>query len=229
MIGAAQGYRVALCIAASVSVERRRILEAMGAEVILTPADQRTDGAIREALRLKEKYPDRYFMPNQFTNPVNIQAHVESTGPEIYQQTDGQVDAFVAGMGTTGTLMGCSLFFRKHAYDVQVVGIEPPMGHRIQGLKNMNESIRPQIYDRSLLDDKIAVQDNEAFQMARYLASQKGIFTGMSGGAAVAGAVRVARRHENGTIVALLPDRGDRYLSTDLFKPAEPLAPSRVA
>lgn len=218
MIGAAKGYRVTLCMAASVSVERRKILEALGAEIVLTPAHERTDGAIRWAHRMLEDEPDKYYMPNQFDNPYNVLAHYETTGPEVFAQTQGEIDVFVAGMGTSGTLMGVSRYLKEHKPRARTVGIEPPLGHRVQGLKNMQESIRPKIYDPAMLDEKLAVVDHEAYDAARRLASREGIFTGMSGGAAVAGALRVARQMRRGTVVALLPDRGDRYLSTDLFQ-----------
>jgi cysteine synthase B len=229
MIGAAQGYRVKLCMAASVSVERRRVLAILGAEVVLTPAQEGTDGAIREAHRLVDAHPEKYFMPNQFENESNILAHYETTGPEIYAQTQAAVDVFVAGMGTTGTLMGVSRCLKEQKPSVRVVGIEPPMGHRIQGLKNMREAIRPKIYDPSMLDEKITVLDHEAFDTTRRLATREGVFVGMSSGAAVAGALRVARQMRRGTVVVLLPDRGDRYLSTDLFRPACEEPASRVA
>lgn len=221
MIGAARGYSVKLCMAASVSIERRSVLEALGAKVVLTPAREGTDGAIRQAHRLVAASPDEYFMPNQFENECNILAHYESTGPEVFAQTEGKIDVFVAGMGTTGTLMGVSRYLKEQKRSVNVVGIEPPMGHRIQGLKNMKEAIRPQIYDPSMLDEKIAVADDEAFEMTRRLAQREGIFAGMSSGAAVAGALRLARGMAHGTVVALLPDRGDRYLSTELFQSAK--------
>jgi cysteine synthase B len=219
MIGAAKGYRVKLCMPACVSIERQRILEALGADVVLTPANQGTDGAIREAHRLLESDPDKYYMPNQFENENNILAHYDSTGPEVFSQTNGEVDVFVAGMGTTGTLMGVARYLKERKPEVKIVGVEPRLGHKIQGLKNMQESIRPGIYDESALDEKINVDDEEAFDLTRLLALKEGIFVGMSSGAAVAGALRVAERMTSGTIVALLPDRGDRYLSTTLFTP----------
>lgn len=220
MIGAARGYRVKLCMAASVSVERRRVLEALGAEIVLTPAHERTDGAIRVARRMAREEPGHYYLPNQFDNPANVAAHYESTGPEIYAQTGGEVDVFVAGVGTSGTLMGVARYLKERKSQVRIAGVEPPMGHRIQGLKNMQESIRPGIYDPAAMDDHVTVVDHEAYQAARRLAAEEGIFVGMSSGAAVAGALRIARTMRRGTIVALLPDRGDRYLSTDLFQPA---------
>jgi cysteine synthase B len=157
-------------------------------------------------------------MPNQFVNANNVLAHYETTGPEIFSQTDGEIDVFVAGMGTTGTLMGTNRFLKEKKPEVRTVGIEPPEGHSIQGLKNMNEAIVPEIYDREMLDEKITIGDGEAFETTRLLAGKEGIFVGMSSGAAVAGALRVADKMASGTIVAILPDRGDRYLSTTLFR-----------
>lgn len=218
MIGAAKGYRVKLCMPECVSTERQRTLQALSAEVILTPAREGTDGAIRKARQLLEAEPETYYMPNQFENPNNTLAHYETTGPEIFAQTAGEVDVFIAGMGTTGTLMGVKQFLREKKPQVKVIGVEPPEGHSIQGLKNMTESIVPRIYDPHLLDEKMTVDDGEAFETTRLLAAREGIFVGMSSGAAVAGALRAAKDMKHGTIVALLPDRGDRYLSTTLFR-----------
>jgi cysteine synthase B len=218
MIGAARGYRVKLCMPACVSTERQMVLQALGAEVVLTPARESTDGAIREAHRLLAEAPDRYFMPNQFDNPWNVRSHYETTGPEIWSQTGGELDVFVAGMGTTGTLMGVAQFLRERKPAVRIVGVEPTQGHTIQGLKNMQEAIRPTIYEEARLDEKLTVEDGEAFEVTRLLATREGIFVGMSSGAAVAGALRVAERMPEGTVVVVLPDRGDRYLSTTLFR-----------
>ncbi len=217
MIGAAKGYRVKLFMPECVSVERRLILKAFGAEIVLTPPEEGTDGAIKRARELVSEESDRYYMPDQFRNENNVLAHYETTGPEIFRQTGGDVDVFVAGMGTTGTLMGAGRYLKEKMPEIKIIGVEPPIGHKIQGLKNMNESIVPDIYDPSLLDGKITVDDGEAFEMARLLATKEGIFVGMSSGAAVAGAFKVAERMESGNIVAILPDRGDRYLSTALF------------
>ena len=218
MIGAAMGYRVTLCMPECVSSERRHTLEAYGAEIILTPAKEKTDGAIRIARDMMASNPDRYFMPDQFSNPHNPQSHYETTGPEILRQTDGALDAFVAGMGTGGTLMGMSRFLRESSPNTKVIGIEPTGGHTIQGLKNMDESMVPEIYDRSMLDKKLTVVDADAFGTARRLATEEGLLVGMSSGAAVAGALQYAATIDKGTIVVLLPDRGDRYLSTTLFR-----------
>jgi len=157
-------------------------------------------------------------MPNQFQNEDNIQAHYMTTAPEILSQTDGHVDVVVAGMGTTGTLMGLSRFFKEQKPGVRIIGVEPFPGHAIQGLKNMEEAIVPPIYNPTMLDDKLMVEDGEAFEIARLLVTREGIFIGMSSGAAVAAALRIARTIDSGTIVVILPDRGDRYLSTTLFR-----------
>lgn len=218
MLGAARGVPVTLTMPACVSEERRAVLAAFGAEVLLTPAEEGTDGAIRVARAMAAEHPDRYFMPDQYSNPANPLAHYETTGPEIWRQTDGAVDAFVAGMGTSGTLMGTGRFLKERKPGLRVVGVEPRLGHRVQGLKNMREAIVPPIYEPARLDLKLTVQDEAAFEMARALARHEGLFVGMSSGAAAAGAVEVARTMEEGTVVVLLPDRGDRYLSTNLFR-----------
>lgn len=218
MIGAARGYRVRLVMPDCVSLERQHILEAYGADVVLTPGCEGTDGAIVTARRILEEEPERYFMPDQFNNPNNVLAHYETTGPEVYAQTDGEVDVFVAGMGTTGTLMGAGRYLKEKNPRIRVIGVEPPRGHRIQGLKNMEESLVPGIYDPGALDEKITVDDDPAFETARALATQEGLFVGMSSGAAARGALVASRDMAEGTIVVVLPDRGDRYLSTTLFR-----------
>lgn len=218
MIGAASGYRVKLFMPECVSTERQRTLAALGAEVILTPAEEGTDGAIRRAWQLVNEEPDKYYMPNQFDNDNNVLAHYETTGPEVFAQTGGEVDVFVAGIGTTGTLMGTGKFLREKKPSVKIVAVEPTEGHTIQGLKNMSESIVPKIYRPELPDEKVVIEDDEAFETTRLLAVKEGLFVGMSSGAAVAGALRIAKELNSGTIVVILPDRGDRYLSTTLFR-----------
>lgn len=218
MIGAAKGYKVKLVMPECVSVERRRMLEALGAELILTSGKERTDGAIKKAHQIIKEEPDKYYMPNQFENENNVLAHYETTGPEIWKQTNGEIDVFVAGMGTTGTLMGTAKYLKEKKSGIKIIGVEPVKGHAIQGLKNMKESIVPKIYNPKMLDEKIIIDDDEAFKIARSLATKEGLFVGMSSGAAVAGALKVAKNMNSGTIVTILPDRGDRYLSTALFR-----------
>ena len=218
MIAAAKGYRLKLTMPACVSMERRSILEALGAELVLTPAEQGTDGAIMAAHRIHKEAPEYYFMPNQFENPANINAHYETTGPEIISQTGGDIAAFVAGIGTTGTIMGVGRRLKEFSASVRVIGVEPYKGHKIQGLKNMTEAIVPGIFDPDKLDERIFIDDDTAYETARDLALKEGLFVGMSSGAAMAGAIEVAKRLSSGNVVTLFPDRGDRYLSTALFK-----------
>lgn len=192
---------------------------AMGAELEMTPGTDKTDGAIRRAHAILEQHEDLYYMPNQFNNPANWQAHYETTAPEIIRDTKGEVDVFVAGMGTTGTLMGCSRYFRENNPRTKVVGVEPSLDHRIQGLKNMQEAIVPEIYDPSLLDKIEPCSDDDAFNTARDMALMEGLFCGISSGAALWGAILTARQMPRGsTVVVLLADRGDRYLSTEVFR-----------
>ena len=226
MIAAAMGYRIKLTMPACVSEERRAVLMALGAEIELTPGCEKTDGAIRRAHAIMEQSGDCYYMPNQFSNPSNWKAHYETTAPEIVRDTPGKVDVVVAGMGTTGTLMGCSRFFREHHPATKVVGVEPELNHRIQGLKNMNESIVPAIYDPALLDNKITCSDDNAFNTTRQLALMEGLFCGISSGAALWGAIQIAHDLPGGsTITVILPDRGDRYLSTEVFRSVCALCP----
>ncbi len=219
MVAAAMGFKIKLTMPSCVSVERRSTLIAMGAELELTPGSEKTDGAIARACNIMEHHGDMYFMPNQFKNEANWLSHYETTAPEIIRDTKGEVDYFVAGMGTTGTLMGCSRYFREHHNTTKVIGVEPCLNHRIQGLKNMTEATVPDIYDPSLLDDIKKCDDNQAFHTVRDLALCEGIFCGISSGAALWAAIDLAKDLKRGsTIVAILPDRGDRYLSTEVFR-----------
>ena len=218
MIGAAKGYHVKLFMPECVSTERQRTLAALGAEVMLTPAAESTDGAITRARQLAGEETEKYYMPNQFDNDSNVLAHYETTGPEIMSQTAGEVDVFVAGIGTTGTLMGTGKYLKEKKTGVEIVAVEPTEGHTIQGLKNMKESIVPKIYRPEIFDEKVIIEDEEAFETTRLLAVKEGLFVGMSSGAAVAGALHIAKELNSGTIVVILPDRGDRYLSTTLFR-----------
>jgi cysteine synthase B len=226
MIAAALGYRIKLTLPACVSEERRSILMALGAELELTPGCEKTDGAIRRAAAIIEQFGDTYYMPNQFANPANWQAHYATTAPEIIADTSGEVDCLVAGMGTTGTLMGCARYFREHHTRTKVAGVEPSLNHRIQGLKNMGESIVPPIYQPELLDRKLVCSDEHAFDTTRNLALMEGLFCGISSGAALWGAIQVARDLPRGsTVVVIFPDRGDRYLSTEIFRSVCALCP----
>ncbi len=218
MVAAGKGYRCMLTLPECVSLERRNTLKAYGADLEITPPAEGTDGAIRRAHHIYEENPDKFYFPNQFENQNNVGAHYETTGREIVEQTGGDIDMFVAGMGTTGTLMGVSRRLKEHNPRVQIVGVEPVEGHAIQGLKNMNEAIVPSIFDRSRIDRIVQVNDEQAYDTARWLTLTQGIFVGMSSGAAVYGAMQAAADMKHGTVVVILPDRGDRYLSTTLFK-----------
>ncbi|NOQ46474.1 MAG: cysteine--tRNA ligase [Desulfobulbaceae bacterium] len=217
MVCAAKGYRCQLVMPESASVERRQIMQAYGAEIILTPAKRATDGAIEKAYAMAREHPDLYFLTDQFNNPANWRAHYDGTGPEIWQQTKGKVTDVIVTLGTSGTAMGLSSWFADHHPEVRVIAVEPYFGHKIQGLKNMKESYRPGIFDKALPDKIVNVADENAFQAARRLAREEGIFVGMSSGAAMFAAISRAREIKEGLIVTIFPDGGERYLSTPLF------------
>jgi S-sulfo-L-cysteine synthase (O-acetyl-L-serine-dependent) len=217
MVGAATGHKVKLVMPECVSMERRKILEAFGAEAVLSPGCEATDGAIRLAHRIYDENKDEYYMPNQFANPANIMAHYETTGREVYEQTSGEVTVFIAGMGTTGTLMGAGRRLKEYDRSIAIVGAEPHIGHKIQGLKNMTEAIVPKIFDPRALDEIRPIADEDAFNTTRRLAIEEGLLVGMSSGAAMYIALQKAAEMKSGVIVVILPDRGDRYLSTALF------------
>ena len=217
MIGAVRGYDVEIVMSSAVSVERRKMIEAFGSRIILTEAAQGTDGAIREARRRVAENPDKYFMPDQFTNRYNKIAHYSTTAEEIIRDTDGAVTHFVSALGTSGTLMGTAKRLRELNPDIKIIEAHPVRGHYIQGLKNMEEAIVPDIYDPAMIDISIMVDSEEAFEMARRIVREEGIFCGMSSGAAMLAALRVAEMIDRGFIVCIFPDRGEKYLSTKLF------------
>ena len=217
MVCSVKGYRLKLAMSEAVSEERQKILRARGAEIVLTPGHLGTDGAIEEVTRLVAEDPDSYYRSNQYSSPANWMAHYHGTAVEIWEQSDGHVDCVVASMGTTGTLMGLSRRMKEYDPNVRIVGVEPYLGHGIQGLKNMKEAHEPGIYERHRLDIKVNVEDDEAFEMTRRLASEEGLFVGMSSGAALVAAVKEAQSMDSGTVVVILPDGGERYLSTHLF------------
>ncbi|MBN2525389.1 MAG: cysteine synthase family protein [Deltaproteobacteria bacterium] len=219
MVGASMGYKVTLTLPECVSIERRQTLIAYGAKLILTPHDEKTDGAIRRAHQIMEEHGDEYFMPNQFSNEANWRSHVESTAPEIWAQTGGDITAFVAGLGTSGTLMGVSRGLKQFNPGIKIIAAEPPCGHAIQGLKSLKEAIVPKIYDARHIDETLIVKDIPAYGTCQQLAEKEGLFCGMSSGAAVWAAIEVAKQLTPAdTVVTILPDRGDRYLSTSLFR-----------
>jgi cysteinyl-tRNA synthetase len=217
MIAAVKGYKLCLTMPESASEERKKILRALGAELYFTPANQGTDGAIEVAYRMLRENPDKYFGTDQFNNEDNIAAHYNGTAQEIWEQTDGAVTTVVATLGTSGTAMGISRKLKELNPQIKIIGVEPYMQHKIQGLKNMRESYRPGIFNKNSLDEKVNIQDEDAFEMSRRIAREEGIFAGMSSGAAMFVAVQKAKNLEDGLIVVILPDGGERYLSTELF------------
>lgn len=229
MVCAVKGYRMLLAMSESASAERRKILRAYGAEIRLTPGHLSTDGAIEEAYRLAREEPERYFLVDQFNNDDNWRAHAEAgTADEIVDALDGELSVVVATMGTTGTAMG--LARRLHELDpaIRLVAVEPYKGHKIQGLKNMQESYAPGIFDPTLPDEIVRVDDEAAYEIARRLAREEGLFVGMSSGAAMKVALDQAAAMESGTVVAILADGGERYLSTPLFRSQKVPVPLRL-
>jgi cysteine synthase B len=218
MIGAVKGYGVEIVMSEAVSVERRKMIQAFGATVTLTDAALGTDGAIVRARQLVKDFPDRYFMPDQFSNRYNQLAHYDGTAQEILEQTGGRLDYFVSSLGTSGTLMGVGLALKERLRSVKIVSATPVRGHYIQGLKNLEEAIVPAIYDAAKIDRHIMIESEDAFDLARRAALEEGVFVGMSSGAALYAARVVASEVDAATIVTILPDRGEKYLSTALFK-----------
>lgn len=218
MIGAARGYRVRLCVPANVSAERRRILAAYGADLVLTDPMEGADGAIREARRLYALEPDRYFYADQYNNDANWRAHYDSTGLEIWRQTGGRVTHFVAGLGTSGTFTGVARRLRELNPGVRLISVQPasPL-NGIEGLKHMPSAVVPGIYDPALADENLWVQTEDAYRMARRAASSEGLLIGVSAGAALEATSRVAATLHSGTIVTVLPDSGERYLSESFW------------
>jgi len=216
LVCAVKRYKLLLTMPESASLERRKILKALGADILLTPAKSGTDGAIEKAYEMARKN-NKYWLADQFNNPDNWKAHYYGTAEEIWRDTHGKITHLVAGMGTSGTLMGVSRRLKEYDPKIQIIGIEPFLGHKIQGLKNMKEAYKPGIYDKTRLDKKINVNDENAYEMARKIATKEGIFVGMSSGAAMFGVLQVIKGLEKGLVVVLFPDGGERYLSTNLF------------
>ena len=213
MIGAARGYRVRLCVPANVTPERKRILKAFGAEIVYTDPMQGSDGAILRVRELYAENPAQYFYPDQYNNPSNWRAHYDTTAPEIIEQTGGRITHFVAGLGTSGTFVGCGRRLREFNEQIRLVSVQPdsPL-HGLEGLKHMDSAIVPGIYDAALAHEDLGVSTEDAFDMTRRLARQ-GLFVGISSGASLAAAVAVGRRSPNAVIVAVFPDGGEKYLS----------------
>ena len=217
LVCAVKGYKLLCVMSELASIERQKILKARGADILLTPGHLGTDGAIEEVYRLTRENPDKYFMTDQFNNDANWQAHYEGTSKEIWDQTQGKITTLVAALGTTGTAMGLARGMKEFDPDIQIVAVEPYLGHKIQGLKNMKEAYVPEIYNKSLLDVKVNVDDDSAYEMARRLAKEEGLFVGMSSGAAMVEAINQAQQMAEGIVVVILPDGGGLYLSTPLF------------
>jgi cysteine synthase B len=218
MIGTVKGYKVEIVMSRAVSVERRKMIQAFGAKIILTDEKLGTDGAISKARELLAEHPDRYFMPDQFSNEFNKMTHYRTTASEIWKQTKGKIDYFVSALGTSGTIMGIGLYLKEKNPKIKIVCAHPEKGHYIQGLKNMEEAIVPAIYDPSKIDETIMVESRKAFDMTRHIVKEEGIFVGMSSGAAMLAAIEVASKIKKGNIVCIFADRGEKYLSTDLFR-----------
>ncbi len=219
LIGAGKGYRVTLVMPENVSEERKRIVQAYGAEVILSDPLEGSDGALRVARRLAREYPDRYFYADQYNNDANWRAHYDTTGPEIWEQTRGRITHFVAGIGTSGTLMGIGRYLKEQNPDVQVIAVEPADELEvIEGLKHIETAIVPGIYDPSFPDQHLPVSANAAYQTVRRLAREEGLFVGFSSGAALHAVLRLAREIDEGVVVTLFPDGGNKYLSLNLWE-----------
>lgn len=201
----------------AVSVERRKMIESFGAKIVLTDPTMGTDGAIRKAHEMVRNDPDKYFMPNQFSNEYNKLAHYYTTANEIWEDTQGKVTHVISALGTSGTIMGIGMGLKSKNPAIQVIEAHPVQGHYIQGLKNMKEAIVPEIYDPSKIDRTVMIESEAAFAMCRDIVLQEGIFVGMSSGAAMIAALECIKDIEEGLVVVLFPDRGEKYLSTALF------------
>ena len=218
MIGVVKGYRVQIVMSSAVSIERQKMIRAFGAEIILTAPELGTDGAIFKTRELVGADPDLYFNPNQFSNENNKIAHYKTTAEEIWEQTEGRVTHFVSALGTSGTLMGVGIMLKQRDPNIKIIEAHPVKGHYIQGLKNMEEAIVPEIYDINEIDESIQIGTQEAYEMARRIVLEEGVFVGMSSGAAMLAAIRVIENLDSGMMVVIFPDRGEKYLSTDLFR-----------
>jgi cysteine synthase B len=217
MIAAAKGYRVKLCLPASATIERKRILTAYGAELALTPADEGSDGAIRRARQIYAEDPARYFYPDQYSNPANWRAHYQTTAVEIWEQTRGRLTHFVAGLGTSGTFVGTTRRLKELNPAVRCISLQPDSAfHGLEGWKHMASAMVPKIYDASLADDALAVRTEDAYRLAKRLAREEGLLASPSAAAALAGCFQVAKslpRGQRAVIVTVFPDSGEKYLS----------------
>ncbi len=217
MIAAVRNYKLVIVMSEKVSIERRKMIEAFGAEIILTSESAGTDGAILKVKEIVSKDPEKYFMPDQFSNRYNKIAHYKLTAEEIWKQTNGNIDYFVSSIGTSGTIMGVGKALKENNSNIKIIEAHPVEGHYIQGLKNMQEAIIPAIYNPDKIDERIMVDTETAFKTAREIIRQEGIFAGMSSGAAMYAALKISEKIKKGRIVVIFPDRAEKYLSTGLF------------
>ena len=218
MVGAARGYPIKLCLPENASPERKLILKAFGAELVLTDPLEGTDGAIRKVRAMVAEQPDRYFYPDQYSNDSNWRAHFDGTGPEIIEQTSGRITHFVAGLGTSGTFMGTGRALRRFNSSVKLISFQPDSPfHGLEGLKHMATAMVPKIYDPSLADENFGVSTEEAHRMVRRLAREEGLLVGISAGAALAASLQVARRIGQGVLVTVFPDGAEKYLSESFW------------
>ncbi|HTM09646.1 MAG TPA: cysteine synthase family protein [Verrucomicrobiae bacterium] len=218
MIGRVLGYPVELVMPSNVSAERKRIIDAYGAKVIYSDPLEGSDGAIRLCREILHKTPEKYFKPDQYFNPMNSQSHYETTGPEIYRQTGGQITHFIAGIGTSGTIMGTGRYLKEKNPTIRVIAVEPDDAlHGLEGLKYMASSIVPGIYHEGELDEKFPASTEDAYAMVYRLAQEEGILVGQSSGAAMHATLQIARKLRSGVLVTVFPDFGDKYLTTNLW------------
>ena len=217
-IGAAKGYPVTLCLPSNASPERKKILKAYGVELVLTDPTESTDGAQRKAKELYAADPEKYFYPDQYNNDGNWRAHFEHTGPEIWRQTANEVTHFVAGLGTTGTFVGVGRYLKSVKQNIELVSMQPatPL-HGLEGMKHLETALVPGIYDPGLANSQVTVETEDAYSMCRFLAQKEGLFVGVSAGANVLAALRIARRLKSGVVVTILCDSGDKYLSDSFW------------
>lgn len=214
MICAARGYRLKICMPSNVSIERKQILAAYGAGIIYTDPMEGSDGAIRKVREMAAEHPDLYFYANQYDNPANWRAHYETTAPEIFDQTEGRITHFVAGLGTSGTFVGSSRRLKELNPSIQCISFQPDSAfHGLEGLKHMDSAIPPGIYDPTLADENLAISTEEAYAMTLRLAQEEGLLVGVSAGAAMVASLKVAEKVRHGVIVTIFSDSGDKYLS----------------
>jgi len=228
LVCAVKDYHLEIVMPETMSVERRKIMTAYGARVTLTPGDKGMNGAEDYVHKIVKGNPDKYFYPNQFANKNNPLAHYRYTAEEIITDTDGEIDVFVAGLGTSGTLMGVSERLKEFNPNIKIIGVEPVPGAGIQGLKNLEKSYVPKIYDPSRIDEQIYIKLEDAAHASRMLSLQEGIFTGISSGAAMHVAIETVKKMESGTLVVLLPDSGEKYISNPIYSPEKCLECTKI-